>query len=266
MTRPRTRGPGDDPGGDERPTSGSGTRISRASPLRNSTACGSCSSAEGGTTTSAFPSAGAPRAWRPLRSAGDRRRVASDGGGSRRAHPAAAADRPRRLVLLCDISGSMEPYARAYLQLLHSAVGGARAEAFVFATRLTRLTRDLRVRQPEVALQRAGRTAPDWSGGTRIGEASRSSTTTTDVGGWRVARSWSSSPTAGSATIRRSSGNRWLGCPGWPTGSCGSTHGGRARATNHWSAAWPPPCRTWTRSSAAIRWRRSTRSSPRSPP
>lgn len=79
--------------------------------------------------------------------------------------------RPRRLVLLCDISGSMEPYARAYLQLLHSAVGGARAEAFVFATRLTRLTRDLRVRQPEVALQRAGRTAPDWSGGTRIGEA-----------------------------------------------------------------------------------------------
>jgi uncharacterized protein len=79
--------------------------------------------------------------------------------------------RPRRLVLLCDISGSMEPYARAYLQLLHSAVGGARAEAFVFATRLTRLTRDLRVRQPEVALQRAGRSAPDWSGGTRIGEA-----------------------------------------------------------------------------------------------
>lgn len=79
--------------------------------------------------------------------------------------------RPRRLVLLCDISGSMEPYARAYLQLLHSAVGGARAEAFVFATRLTRLTRDLRVRHPEVALQRAGRTAPDWSGGTRIGEA-----------------------------------------------------------------------------------------------
>ncbi len=79
--------------------------------------------------------------------------------------------RPRRLVLLCDISGSMEPYARAYLQLLHSAVGGARAEAFVFATRLTRLTRELRVRHPEVALQRAGRTAPDWSGGTRIGEA-----------------------------------------------------------------------------------------------
>jgi uncharacterized protein len=79
--------------------------------------------------------------------------------------------RPRRLVLLCDVSGSMEPYARAYLQLLHSAVGGARAEAFVFATRLTRLTRALETRQPDAALQRAGQLAPDWSGGTRIGAA-----------------------------------------------------------------------------------------------
>jgi uncharacterized protein len=79
--------------------------------------------------------------------------------------------RPRRLVLLCDVSGSMEPYARAYLQLLHSAVGGARAEAFVFATRLTRLTRALETRHPDLALERAGRTAPDWSGGTRIGAA-----------------------------------------------------------------------------------------------
>ena len=82
--------------------------------------------------------------------------------------------RPRRLVLLCDISGSMEPYARAYLQLLTSAVaGGAPAEAFVFATRLTRLTRALGGRDPEAAIQRAAATAPDWSGGTRIGEALR---------------------------------------------------------------------------------------------
>lgn len=79
--------------------------------------------------------------------------------------------RPRRLVVLCDISGSMEPYARAYLQLLHSAVGGARAEAFVFATRLTCLTRELAARQPDVALRKAGLAAPDWSGGTRIGAA-----------------------------------------------------------------------------------------------
>ena len=79
----------------------------------------------------------------------------------------------RRLVLLCDISGSMEPYARAYLQFLTCAAGGAarRAEAFVFATRLTRLTRALASRNPERAIQRAAAAAPDWSSGTRIGDA-----------------------------------------------------------------------------------------------
>lgn len=81
--------------------------------------------------------------------------------------------RPRRLVLLCDISGSMEPYARAYLQLLHSAVAGAGAEAFVFGTRLTRVTRALRSHRPDEAMRQAGALAPDWSGGTRIGEAIR---------------------------------------------------------------------------------------------
>ena len=81
--------------------------------------------------------------------------------------------RPRRLVLLLDVSGSMEPYARAYLQLLQGAVGGARAEAFVFATRLTRLTRALAGRSPQAALDRAAAAAPDWAGGTRIGEALR---------------------------------------------------------------------------------------------
>ncbi len=79
--------------------------------------------------------------------------------------------RRRRLVLLCDISGSMEPYTRAFLQLLLAAVGGAHAEAFVFATRLTRLTRALRRRQPDLAIERAAEAARDWSSGTRIGEA-----------------------------------------------------------------------------------------------
>jgi uncharacterized protein len=81
----------------------------------------------------------------------------------------------RRLVILCDISGSMEPYARAYLQFLSCAAGGgANAEAFVFATRLTRLTRALGSRNPERAIQRAAATAPDWSSGTRIGDALKS--------------------------------------------------------------------------------------------
>jgi uncharacterized protein with von Willebrand factor type A (vWA) domain len=80
---------------------------------------------------------------------------------------------PRRLVLLCDISGSMEPYARAYLHFLTAAGSGRHAEAFVFATRLTRVTRALATRSPEQAIQRAAAAAPDWSSGTRIGAALR---------------------------------------------------------------------------------------------
>lgn len=81
------------------------------------------------------------------------------------------AARPRRLVVLCDISGSMEPYARAMIQLLYCAAGGASAEVFSFATRLTRLTAALARTTPAVAIARAAQTAPDWHGGTRLGEA-----------------------------------------------------------------------------------------------
>jgi uncharacterized protein with von Willebrand factor type A (vWA) domain len=82
-------------------------------------------------------------------------------------------ERPRRLVALLDVSGSMAPYARAYLLLLEGAARSARAETFVFATRLTRVTRALREGRASTALQRAGAAAPDWAGGTRIGEALR---------------------------------------------------------------------------------------------
>ena len=78
---------------------------------------------------------------------------------------------PRRLVLLCDVSGSMEAFTRVYLTLLQTAVTGARAEAFVFATRLTRLTRQLAVRDPDVALARAAAAPSDWAGGTRLAAA-----------------------------------------------------------------------------------------------
>ena len=73
--------------------------------------------------------------------------------------------------MLCDISGSMEPYSRAFIQFLHGTVATGGAEAFVFATRLTRLTRALSHRQPQVAIDRAAAAAPDWAGGTRIGAA-----------------------------------------------------------------------------------------------
>lgn len=79
--------------------------------------------------------------------------------------------RPRRVVLLADVSGSMEAYSRVYLQLLQGAVRGARAEAFVMATRLTRVSRALATGHPDVALARGAEAAPDWSGGTRIGAA-----------------------------------------------------------------------------------------------
>jgi len=80
-------------------------------------------------------------------------------------------ERPRRLVALLDVSGSMAPYARAYLLLLEGAARGAGAETFVFATRLTRVTRPLREGRAGAALERASAAAPDWAGGTRLGEA-----------------------------------------------------------------------------------------------
>ncbi|MEY2475320.1 MAG: uncharacterized protein QOG87_635 [Actinomycetota bacterium] len=84
------------------------------------------------------------------------------------------SERPRRVVLLCDVSGSMEPYARALLRFLHAAVaGGRRVEAFALGTRLTRLTRELATRDPDEAVRRASRAVPDWSGGTRLGEGLR---------------------------------------------------------------------------------------------
>jgi uncharacterized protein with von Willebrand factor type A (vWA) domain len=85
-----------------------------------------------------------------------------------------ASRRPRRVVLIADVSGSMEPYSRVYLHLMRGAVVALGSEAFVFATRLTRLTRQLRHTNPDVAYRRAAAAAPDWSGGTRIGSALKS--------------------------------------------------------------------------------------------
>lgn len=82
--------------------------------------------------------------------------------------------RLRRLVVLLDISGSMEPYARALLRFMHAAVvGRQRVEAFAFGTRLTRVTKELANRDPDKALALASAQVPDWSGGTRVGESMR---------------------------------------------------------------------------------------------
>ncbi|MBI4500683.1 MAG: VWA domain-containing protein [Gemmatimonadetes bacterium] len=78
--------------------------------------------------------------------------------------------RPRPIVLVCDISGSMERYSRFLLRFGHAlARSGAPVEVFVFGTRLTRITRELRLRDPDAALRRVADRVVDWSGGTRIG-------------------------------------------------------------------------------------------------
>jgi uncharacterized protein with von Willebrand factor type A (vWA) domain len=78
-------------------------------------------------------------------------------------------DVSRRLVILCDISGSMEAYTRGLLLFMHAAVEAGRVEVFAFATRLTRLTGALRTRDPEQALEAAAATVVDWASGTLIG-------------------------------------------------------------------------------------------------
>jgi uncharacterized protein with von Willebrand factor type A (vWA) domain len=105
---------------------------------------------------------------------GTLRRARRSGGEAIRIARRAPRTRPRRLVVLCDISGSMEPYARALLMLLYClsggpSRGGPRPEVFSFATRLTRLTPALAAASPDTMLAKAGEAAPDWSGGTRIG-------------------------------------------------------------------------------------------------
>lgn len=82
-----------------------------------------------------------------------------------------ARSRPRRVVLLCDISGSMASYSRVLLRFMHAGViSGEKLEAFVLGTRLTRITRELATRNPDRALSEASGAVRDWSGGTRLGD------------------------------------------------------------------------------------------------
>ena len=123
------------------------------------------------------------------------------------------------------ISGSMEPYARAYLHLLWGMATRARAEVFVFGTRLTRLTRALQITSPDLALERAAALMPDWSGGTRIGWAL----------GEFMNRHGRRGMARGAVVLIVSDGwerddpsvspGRWFSCAGMRTGSCGQIRG-----------------------------------------
>ncbi len=93
------------------------------------------------------------------------------GGEPIRRHYQRPGTRNRRLVLLLDVSGSMEPYARALIRFVHAAVAGRqKVEAFALGTRLTRLTRELSSRDPDEALARAASRVSDYGGGTRLGD------------------------------------------------------------------------------------------------
>lgn len=108
----------------------------------------------------------------PARTVRDQLRRAGEPGPLRYRRP---QQRPRRIVLLIDISGSMEPYADSLLRLAHRVVSAAprATEVFTLGTRLTRVTTALRIKDPDDALSTAGLAVPDWSGGTRLGEALR---------------------------------------------------------------------------------------------
>lgn len=104
----------------------------------------------------------------------DRRRTIhsalANGGEPSKLHRHRSRKRPRRVVLLVDISGSMAPYADALLRFAHAARrGSAPVEVFTLGTRLTRVTRELSHRDPQVALRAVAAAVPDWSGGTRLG-------------------------------------------------------------------------------------------------
>jgi uncharacterized protein with von Willebrand factor type A (vWA) domain len=106
----------------------------------------------------------------------DLRRVVRDslrtGGEPIHRHWRAPSTRPRPVVLACDVSGSMTPYARMLIQYMHASVAARRrVEAFAFGTRLTRITNELGGRDHDRALERAATAVTDFAGGTRIGAA-----------------------------------------------------------------------------------------------
>jgi uncharacterized protein with von Willebrand factor type A (vWA) domain len=113
----------------------------------------------------------AARSGRPDLRRTVRRALAHDGEPISRAFRR-PSENPRRVVLLLDISGSMESYSRALLRFVHATVlARGRVEAFALGTRLTRLTREMATLDPDRALANASGAVADWSGGTRLGES-----------------------------------------------------------------------------------------------
>ena len=132
-------------------------------------------------------------------------------------HWRAPTRRPRPVVLVCDVSGSMTAYARMLLQYVHASVAARRrVEAFAFGTRLTRITNELSGRDHDLALERASAAVPISLAAP--GSAPRSPSSTGCTGAASAAARWSwSCPTDGTGAIPRCSTSRWHGCGEAPT-------------------------------------------------
>ncbi len=160
------------------------------------------------------------------------------------------------VVALVDISGSMAEYSRVLLHFLHALTDERRkVHSFVFGTRLTNVSRMLRAKDPDEALALCGKAAPDWEGGTRIGQALGPSTGNGRGGCSRAGRSCCSSPTGWSGRRSTNWPSRPTGCTGpaasW-SGSircCASTGSRRAPEGS-------APCSSmWTPSGRSTIWR-----------
>ena len=184
------------------------------------------------------------------------RRALRAGGEPVRRAWLAARRRPRRVVLLCDVSGSMEPYARALLRFRarRCRPGRQRVEAFALGTRLTRITRELSWRDPDAAIADAAQAVADWSGGTRLGDGLR-----------RVQRRVGRAGMARGAVVVILSDGWDRGDPEQLAEQMARLHRVAHRVVwvnplkaapgyARWPAGWRRPSRTLTTSSKAIRW------------
>ena len=166
---------------------------------------------------------GAPAARRAARPAPDDPLLAAHRRRPGRAPLARARERPRPLVLVCDVSGSMEPYARMLLQYMQACVAARRrVEAFVFGTRLTRVTAELRAATPTA--RSTAPPAPPTTGRAARASARRSPrSTASTAAGSAAGRSSCCSRTAGTAATPSSSPPRWRASAAARTASSGST-------------------------------------------
>ena len=214
----------------------------------------------------AFSLSGEPRRTPRLRAARrggvDPRRTVREllhrGGEPARLRYRAPAAKPRRVVLLLDVSGSMAPYSDALLRFAHAATHGPKSpvptEVFTIGTRLTRVTREMAHRDPDMALAAVASAVPDWSGGTRLGEMLRAFLDRWGSGASRAER-WSCCfPTGGSVATRRCSRLRCGACTALRTGWCGPTRARCARVTRRLRPVWRRRCPAWTRLSRGTAW------------